>query len=97
MIKESWFNYEFIWKIWSFRKFKRCKRGKYKLIDILIITIYGLLCDLKDFTNIANFMKLKEDYFTELLKLENGTPSHDCFSNAFSAIDSKKLWNRQKK
>jgi predicted transposase YbfD/YdcC len=67
-------------------------RGKkYKLIDILIMTIYGLLCGLKDFTNIADFMKLKEDYFTELLKLENGTPSHDCLSDLFASIDSKKF------
>lgn len=67
-------------------------RGKkYKLIDILIMTIYGLLCGLKDFTNIADFMKLKEDYFTELLNLENGTPSHDCLSDVFAAIDSKKF------
>ena len=67
-------------------------RGKkYKLIDILIMTIYGLLCGLKDFTNIADIMKLKEDYFTELLNLENGTPSHDCLSDVFAAIDSKKF------
>jgi predicted transposase YbfD/YdcC len=67
-------------------------RGKkYKLIDILVMTIYGLLCGLKDFTNIADFMKLKEDYFTELLKLENGTPSHDCLSDLFASIDSKKF------
>ena len=67
-------------------------RGKkYKLIDILIMTIYGLLCGLKDFVNIADFMKLKEDYFTKLLGLENGTPSHDCLSDVFSVIDSKKF------
>ena len=67
-------------------------RGKkYKLIDIIIMTIYGLLCGLKDFVNIADFMKLKEDYFTKLLKLENGTPSHDCLSDVFAAIDSKKF------
>ena len=67
-------------------------RGKkYKLIDILIMTIYGLLCGLKDFTNIADFMKLKEDYFIKLLNLENGTPSHDCLSDVFAAIDSKKI------
>ena len=67
------------------------REKKYKLIDILIMTIYGLLCGLKDFTNIADFMKLKEDYFTELLNLENGTPSHDCLSDVFAAIDSKKF------
>ena len=67
-------------------------RGKkYKLIDILIMTMYGLLCGLKDYVNIADFMKLKEDYFTKLLNLENGTPSHDCLSDVFAVIDSKKF------
>ena len=67
-------------------------RGKkYKLIDILIMTIYGLLCGLKDYVNIADFMKLKEDYFIKLLNLEHGTPSHDCLSDVFAVIDSKKF------
>ena len=55
------------------------------------MTIYGLLCGLKDYVNIADFMKLKEDYFTKLLNLENGTPSHDCLSDVFAVIDSKKF------
>lgn len=70
----------------------RDKRGKrYKLIDILIMTIYGLLCGLKDFTNIADFMKLKEDYFIKLLNLENGTPSHDCLSDLYASIEPKQF------
>ena len=70
----------------------RDERGKkYKLIDILIMTIYGLLCGLKDFTNIADFMKLKEDYFTKLLDLDNGTPSHDCLSDLYASIDPKQF------
>ena len=70
----------------------RDERGKkYKLIDILIMTIYGLLCGLKDFTNVADFMKLKEDYFTKLLNLENGTPSHDCLSDLYASIDPKQF------
>ena len=67
------------------------RRKRYKLIDIIIMTIYGLLCGLKDFVNIADFMRLKEDYFTKLLNLENGTPSHDCLSDVFAVIDSKKF------
>ena len=67
-------------------------RGKkYKLIDILIMTIYGLLFGLKDFVNIADYMKLNEEYFTELLGLENGTPSHDCLSDVFATIDPNKF------
>ena len=70
----------------------RDERGKkYKLIDILIMTIYGLLCGLTDFTNIADFMKLKVDYFIELLNLKNGSPSHDSLSDIFARIDSKKF------
>ena len=43
-------------------------RGKkYKLIDILIMTIYAILCGQTDYVNIAYFMKLKEKYFNELL------------------------------
>lgn len=73
-------------------EYSRDERGKkYKLIDILIMTIYGLLCGLKDFTNIADFMKLKEDYFTKLLNLENGTPSHDCLSDLYASIDPKQF------
>lgn len=80
-----------------FKKFEvledpRDIRGKkYKLIDILIMTIYGILCGLTDFTNIADFFKIKEEYFTQLLNLEHGTPSHDCLSDVFAAINSKKF------
>lgn len=67
-------------------------RGKkYKLIDISIMTIYGLLFELKDFVNIADYMKLNEEYFTDLLKLENGTPSHDCLSDVFARIDCNRF------
>jgi len=67
-------------------------RGKkYRLIDILIMTIYGLLFGLKDFVNIADYMKLNEEYFTDLLKLENGTPLHDCLSDVFARIDCNKF------
>lgn len=67
-------------------------RGKkYKLIDIIIMTIYGLLYGIKDYTNIADFMKLKEEYFTRLLGLENGTPSHDCLSDIFAKLNTQKF------
>ena len=33
------------------------------------MTIYGNLCKLINYTNIANFLKIKEEYFKELLGL----------------------------
>ena len=53
------------------------------------MTIYGILCGYTDFTNLADFLKVHEEYFTNLLNLEYGTPSHDTLSNVFSIVDSK--------
>lgn len=65
-------------------------RGKkHQLVNILIMTIYGILCNYTDFTNLADFLKVHEDYFINLLSLENGTPSHDTLSKVFSMIDNK--------
>lgn len=71
----------------------RDTRGKkYKLIDILIMTIYGILCGLTDFTNIADFMKLKEDYFIELLNLKMGLRLMIAFLIFLNELILKSLW-----
>jgi len=77
-------------------------RGKrHELINILIMTIYGLLVGMKDFSNIAYFLDLNKKYFNELLDLNHGTPSHDCLSDIFAVIDPKKFmeifieWTRE--
>ncbi len=70
----------------------RDTRGKrHEMINILIMTIDGILCGYTDFTNLADFLKVHEDYFISLLNLEYGTPSHDTLSNVFAIIDSKKF------
>ena len=51
------------------------------------MTIYGILWGYTDFTNPADFLKVHENYFNELLDLKNGTPSHDTLSNVFSIIE----------
>lgn len=66
----------------------RDNRGKrHKLLDIFIMTVFGLLWGHTDFTNMVIDLKYHEEYFTELLGLENGIPSHDTFSAAFSIIN----------
>jgi len=60
---------------------------RHKLLDIFILTVYGLLWGHTDFTNMVIELKYHEAYFTELLGLENGIPSHDTFSAAFSIIN----------
>ena len=66
----------------------RDERGKrHKLLDIFILTVFGLLWGHTDFTNMEKELKYHAGYFTGLLGLENGIPSHDTFSAAFSIID----------
>lgn len=66
----------------------RDNRGKrHKLLDIFILTVFGLLWGHTDFTNMVADLKYHEAYFSELLGFENGIPSHDTFSAAFSIIN----------
>ena len=66
----------------------RDNRGKkHRLLDIFILTVFGLLWGHTDFTNMAAELKYHEAYFMALLGLANGIPSHDTFSAAFSIID----------
>ena len=66
----------------------RDNRGKrHRLLDIFILTVFGLLWGHTDFANMVIDLKYQEAYFTELLGLENGIPSHDTFSAAFSIIN----------
>lgn len=51
--------------------------------------IYGILCEYTDFKNMADFLNVHQAYFSSLLSLKNGTPSHDTLSRVFSVIDSK--------
>jgi len=71
----------------------RDERGKrYKLIDIIIMTIYGILHKHEDFSNIAYFLELNERYFVDLLKIECGkTPGHDCLSDVYAMINPQKF------
>lgn len=72
----------------------RDTRGKkYKLTDLLIMSIYGILNKHYDFANIAYFLKLHEDYFKELLDIDS-TPSHDCLSDLFATINPNEFMNQ---
>jgi predicted transposase YbfD/YdcC len=70
----------------------RDNRGKiHRLIDIFIMSIYGSLWGFTDFTNMAADLKFKEEFFTKLLGLPHGVPSHDTFSAVFSVINPQEF------
>ena len=70
----------------------RRDRGKrHRLIDIFILTIFGLLWGHTDFVNMADELSYHESYFTEMLGLKHGIPSHDVFSAVYRVIDPERF------
>lgn len=68
----------------------RIERGKlHKLSDIFFITLCAVICGADDWVSIALFGRSKEAWFTRLLGLKHGIPSHDTFGNVFAAIDTE--------
>jgi predicted transposase YbfD/YdcC len=70
-------------------RLERTKR--HRLRDILIIAICGVICGAEGWVGIEEFGKAKEVWFTSLLQLPNGIPSHDTFGRVFALIDPKQL------
>jgi hypothetical protein len=70
----------------------RMERTKlHRLRDIIIIAICGVICGADGWVGIEEFGKAKEAWFTELLQLPNGIPSHDTFGRVFAHIDPKQF------
>jgi hypothetical protein len=65
------------------------RRKRHKLSDIFFITLCASICSANDWVAVKLFGKAKEEWFTELLGLENGIPSHDTVGNIFAAIDTE--------
>jgi predicted transposase YbfD/YdcC len=70
-------------------RMERTKR--HRLRDILILAMCGVLCGADGWVEIEEFGIAKEAFFTELLDLPNGIPSHDTFGRVFALIDPKQF------
>ncbi len=78
--------------IFSEMKDPRDNRGKkHKLIHVIVLAIYGILCGYNDFANMSYYLKKREPELTKELGLLNGVPSHDTFSAVFRILDPKEF------
>jgi predicted transposase YbfD/YdcC len=70
----------------------RMERTKlHRLRDIIILAICGVICGAEGWVEIEEFGKAKEAFFTEVLDLPNGIPSHDTFGRVFALIDPQQF------
>jgi predicted transposase YbfD/YdcC len=70
-------------------RMERTKR--HRLRDIIVLAICGVICGADGWVEIEEFGKAKEAWFTKLLNLPNGIPSHDTFGRVFALIDPKQF------
>src|ERR1019366_4666483 len=54
---------------------------------IMVIALCTVLCGGQNAWDMALFAREKEEFLRQLLKLENGLPSHDTFSRVFRLLD----------
>jgi predicted transposase YbfD/YdcC len=70
----------------------RMERTKlHRLRDIIILAICGVLCGAEGWVEIEEFGNAKKAFFTDLLDLPNGIPSHDTFGRVFALIEPKQF------
>jgi predicted transposase YbfD/YdcC len=66
-------------------------KTQHKLIDIVVITICGVICGADSWTEIANYGEIKRKWFEDFLELPNGIPSHDTFGRVFSLLSPEEF------
>ena len=61
------------------------------LIDVLAITVCGVLAHAETFEDIALYGKHKEKWLRQFLELPNGIPSHDTFRRVFMLVEAEQF------
>ncbi|MDP1771796.1 MAG: ISAs1 family transposase [Methylobacter sp.] len=64
------------------------RQKKHQLQDIFFISICAMICGADNWVAVEEFGLAKKEWFTELLGLEHGIPSHDTFGEVYAAIDT---------
>jgi predicted transposase YbfD/YdcC len=71
--------------------FRKNRRRKHKLLDILVISLCAVVCGADDFEEIALYGRQKEDFLKTFLELPHGIPSHDTFNRVFKFLDKDRF------
>lgn len=65
----------------------RIERNKeHKLVDIVGLSICGVICGADGWTDIEEFGHAKEEWLRTFLELPNGIPSHDTIGRVFARL-----------
>jgi predicted transposase YbfD/YdcC len=73
--------------------YRNTKFISYKLSELLVIALCGVISGADDYEEIAEYGLEKEEFLSQFLELENGIPSHDTFTRVFRNMDTKSFEN----
>src|SRR5262245_53718568 len=65
--------------------------ARHDLAAMLFIALAATLCGAKSCVDIADFAAANVDELAEIVDLEHGPPSHDCFSRLFRLLDPEEM------
>ena len=60
---------------------------RHELLDILILAVCAVICDCNSWVDIAEFCRIRLDWFRSFLHLPHGIPSHDTFGRVFARLN----------
>lgn len=63
-------------------------RTSHGLLDILFLTLCGVICGMDDFEAIEEWGHARLDWLRQFVALPNGIPSHDTLGRVFAALDA---------
>jgi predicted transposase YbfD/YdcC len=69
----------------------RADNARHNLLEVLFIALAAVLCGAESCSDMADFGEAKETLLRQVLRLENGVPSHDTFSRIFRLLDPEKF------
>ena len=64
---------------------------EHQLIDIVLITICGVICGAESWVEIENYGIAKQEWLESFLELPNGIPSHDTIERLFARLQPEQV------
>lgn len=72
----------------------RIERSKrHQLLDIITIAICAVICGADSWVEVADWGETKQEWLRQYLRLPNGIPSHDTFSDVFGRLKAEQFEN----
>ena len=70
---------------------RKTKNQCHEFVDILVIALCAVISGANHWTSVATFGRAKEAWFRTFLRLPEGIPSHDTFTDVFAKLDPEQF------